>query len=570
MAHRPERAVMLVAGMCAALVPLPALVVWARRRGAVPPARLALLALAGAVVVLAGVDLYWLGANTVFPGDYLIWSETEFVQDIIKLRAGYPLYTAQQNNESFIYTPGAQLLTWLLTSLVGRGDSVVAFRAVQLGFVALAALVALLCARRILLLAGRAAPREWVWGALWLPALFLMATNATTNPYVQNLHNDALALLVSVVAYWLLLEYAARREWWVLAAMAVVPAAGFLVKQSLAIWAGLYVVQLLLFDRPRESGARERPLLGAIARSLPRAAAFGVAAFGGVALVVWLCVLRWGGDFVYWTFTVLGAHPVSPLRSVQHVLESWAYFAGGLAAALVLLRGERLRLLLGPWLVWLAFIGAEAYTSGVAWMLNHLGPGCLIAGAWLVAAATTLWRERVEICATRPAGERWLRPLVAASAAVLLLGGLGAIRVPVDPLGRDAYRYHAEIAREFEGVPAESVRLDSGSWPYLASGVVQKDRVTSFGDRGLGEVGDFSGMIRRLRERRYAKILVRNLHSPDFWYDHYLWDRSSGIRAALLASYREVRRIRAVGGDDPMDRPRYLFNDVSILVPRAQ
>ena len=48
----------------------------------------------------------------------------------------------------------------------------------------------------------------------------------------------------------------------------------------------------------------------------------------------------------------------------------------------------------------------------------------------------------------------------------------------------------------------------------------------------LDRSGDFSGMLARLNKEEYDKVLVRNLHSGDFWYDHESWSVSSGIRAA--------------------------------------
>ncbi|MEJ7813496.1 MAG: hypothetical protein WKG32_24020, partial [Gemmatimonadaceae bacterium] len=572
LASTPERAVMASSVLRAALAVAVVAGYGVTRRVAATPARLALVTILATVVLLAGTDLYWLAGHVRFPADILIWSESDFVADILKLRSGYPFYTAQANNESFIYTPASQVLTWLLASAVGKGDSIVAFRAVQVGFTVLAAAVAALSCRRLLLLAGRDAPGAGMWTALWMPAFFLIATNAVTNPFVQNLHNDALTQLVAIACFWLLLEYSATRSPRILALMAIAPAAGFLVKQSLAVWAPLFCVHLLLFDRPR---------------SLPRVMGFALAAFGGIALAFGACYLAWGHDFIYWTVTVLGAHPHSLLRSVQHVLDVWVYFAVGVAGALVLLRGERARALIGPWLIGLAILGIEAYTSGVAWMLNHMGPGSLIAGVWLMAAVTALWRERLDPAGTgstsptTPAGatvdrvldrvlERWLRPALAAGAALLLLGGLGTVRVPAPPFSADAYRYAREIERAMPDSAGDRVLLDAGSWLYLRRGVVMKDRVTSFGDRGYGEVGDFSAMARRLGERRYDRILVRNLHSPDFWYDHYLWRAPSGIRAALMANYHETGTIRAVTDGDPTHRPPYLFSEISILEPNAR
>lgn len=171
----------------------------------------------------------------------------------MKWRTGYPLYSALQNNESFIYTPGAQLLTYFLAWLVGQATSIPAYRLIQVGFTLLAAVVATRCCRLLLRLsvpAGRDGSGPF-WGAIWLPFLFLMASKSLTDPFVHNLHNDALAQLVSVGAYWLLLEYVSTRRWIVLAGMMLVPAAGFFVKQSLAIWIALYAGYLVCCDRPR-------------------------------------------------------------------------------------------------------------------------------------------------------------------------------------------------------------------------------------------------------------------------------------------------------------------------------
>lgn len=567
---RPERGVMLV-GLCfAVMLPVPPIVYWIARGRAVAPERLATVMLLSLVVLLTGIDLFWLGAHVVFPADILIWSESDFVNDILKLRVGYPLYTAQVNNESFIYTPGSQLLTWLLAMATGKGGSLVAYRAIQVGYTAVAALVAMLCCRRLIELAapGRLRSGDRLWSAIWLPALFLMASNAITNPFVQNLHNDALTQLLAVTAFWVLLEYMTTHDRRWLAWMAVIPAMGFLVKQSLAVWAGLYCLELLFFDRPR---------------SLRRVAAFAAVSFGAVAICAVGCYLIWGEPFTYWTITVLKAHPFSFLRSVQHVLEAWVYFVVGIAGGLVLIRGERRRTLASLWLVWFAFILFEAYTSGVAWMLNHLGPGSLIAGIWFLAGARLAWpdlagsEESLTQRSTREdrgetelwLGGRWLRPAGVAAIGALLLGGLGTVRIPAPPFPLDALRYVTQIEQEFRGLPVNRVLLDVGTWVYLKDGVVMKDRAAPFGDRGLGGVGDFTGMIRRLHERRYAKILVRNYHSPDFWYDHYLWAEPSGIRLALASNYHEVGTIPAVSYGDPTTTSTYLFSEISILVPNS-
>ena len=89
-----------------------------------------------------------------------------------------------------------------------------------------------------------------------------------------------------------------------------------------------------------------------------------------------------------------------------------------------------------------------------------------------------------------------------------------------------------------------------------------KDRAPSIGDRGYSQTGDFSGILKRVEQKIYSKILVRNLHSGNFWYDHELWPQSSGIKQAILENYREIDRIPAVE-----DTNTYLFSEISILIP---
>ncbi len=557
LAASPERAVLATGVLLVCLAPLPlAFYFLGRRRNAVP-ATAALVAVGTVTVLALAISMSVLASEVAFPGDFLVWSESDFVNDIIKLRAGYPLFTAQVNNESFTYPPGAQLLTYFFAWLAGAPTSVAAYRVVQAGFTVAAALVAVACARRItaVALGGKPVRDARLWSALWLPILLLFATNPLTNAYVLDLHGDGLAQLVTVVAFWLMLRYAVQRERWVLVAMALVPALGFLVKQSLVIWGALYVLQLALFDRPR---------------SWRRVASVALGSAALLAGVVLTCYALWGDPFIYWIFVVLGSHGVSPLRSLEHVQRVWPYFGVVLLAALLLLDRERTRrVLLGPWLAAFALLGVEAYSSGIAWMLNHMGPGTLLAGIWFVAALTARWAEWADP-ARGPAGAAaWLRPALAAGCGVLLLAGLGLVRIPLPSVPRDARRYAAEIEREFRGEDPRRVLLDVGSWVYLPSGVVMKDRAPSIGERGYSGTGDFSGILQRIRAQGYARILVRNYHEPDFWYDHGIWSRSSGIRAALDENYREVRTIPAVRRTVASDPTRYTLREISVLEPRT-
>lgn len=550
----PERTLKIVGAALLGISVLPTGILLYRDRLAVRLSELGLVVSATLLAMLMVSYFVWAGHQIALPADILIWSESDFVNDILKFRNGYPIFTADVNNESFTYVPGTQLVTYAVASLAGFPTSVTAYRAVQVFFTLLAAFFAFLCCRRLVSLAApkNDAPlRSSGWSAVWFSALFLIACNTITNPFTFLLHNDALAQLVIVFAYWLLLEYEHTRDRRLLWAMMLVPAVGFWVKQSIIIWALIYCAYVAYRGR---------------SESLRTSVVFAVSSAAAVAISIGVGWMLWGEYFRYWVFDVLGAHGVSPLRSFKHLLDVWIYFAAGIAAGYVILaRSPRLGAL---WLTWLFIIATETYTSGIAWMLNHIGPGSLLAGVWMFAALALVWNSLFSGTLRGTGLVERSRAIASLAVLGLIFSGLGLIHVPQKTFGQDAYRYVAEIESEFSGLPADRVLLDVGSWTYIRTGTVMKDRAPSIGERGYSETGDFSGILSRLNEKHYDKILVRNLHKDDFWYDHSLWNRSSGIREALLKNYVEIKTIKEVSGVDPLRQP-YGFQPVSVLVPRT-
>jgi hypothetical protein len=75
------------------------------------------------------------------PADLLSFAEDMYVTAILKLRMGLSLYTSPTDNNSCPYTPGSPALTYLISSTLGRGDSIPFYRLVQIGYVGLAAIV---------------------------------------------------------------------------------------------------------------------------------------------------------------------------------------------------------------------------------------------------------------------------------------------------------------------------------------------------------------------------------------------------------------------------------------------
>ncbi|NOT47442.1 MAG: hypothetical protein HOP17_06795 [Acidobacteria bacterium] len=478
------------------------------------------------------------------------------MNDILKFRNGYPLFTEQVNNESFTYVPGSQIVTYFFAWLAGQPLSVPTYRTIQLGYTFLTTIVAFLSCRRLIQMTTGPAARisdSLFWGVPSVCVLFLIAANSITNPFSHLLHNDALAQLFIITGFWLVLEYESTKDKRILWLMALVPAVGFWVKQSLVIWALLYVIYLCVFDPPR---------------SFKRVLGFGFASFGGSLLSFLIGYALWQENFVYWTFTVLGSHAVSPLRSFRHLLVIWPFFVMGLIAGGTLIQSDEHKRIVGPWTIWLALISIETYTSGIAWMTNHIGPGCLIAGVLFISAATKLFSKAADSSLKSASAYQWFRLGTCITAFCLLFSGLGLVRIPAPPFSEeDGARYIHQIENEFADESPDRVLLDVGSWIYLRDGIVMKDRAPSIGERGLSETGDFSGILGRIQEKFYKKILVRNFHSGDFWYDHELWAKSSMIRKSLNENYREIRRIKAVSGMAPGDLP-YGFNEISILIPR--
>lgn len=549
---QPERAAMISGIFLLTVILVAPAIYLVKSRGQFSPAMFGSIVIACCTIVLAGVYLFSASHYLFLRGDFAIWSESDFVNDIIKFRTGYPLFSAEVNNESFAYTPGSQLLTYFLS---GFSNWLPRYRLVQILYTVIAAMFAYSCSRKLLTIAQPDSGNNVftpVWSIIVLSGLFLIATNSLTNPFSHLLHNDALAQLVTIAAFRLLIEYEDTNDARLIWLMALLPAFGFWVKQSLVIWAVIFAFYLLVFSRPR---------------SFKRFGIFSAAAFIPIAVSLALGHYLWADDFRYWVFTVLGSHGVSPLRSLKHLFDVWLYVAIGIVGGAVLMNVNGLRKFFGLWLVWMGLILLEIYTSGVAWMLNHIGPGSLIAGTWFFASAAWFYSKLSANEIGSDKGASLMRALTFTAVICLLFSGLGVVRIPVQPFAEaDAERYVSEIETEFKNSDPGSVLLDFGSWVYFENEVVMKDRAPSIGERGYSATGDFSGILARITEKKYSKILLRNFHSGDFWYDHEMWKKPSGIREALRENYREVKQIEPIEMTDPKEMP-YGFSKISILVP---
>jgi hypothetical protein len=526
-----------------------------RRRaetGAAMEGRLAIAALLAATSFLAISSLVYVFGFLRIPVDLVSFSESPFVDDIIKLRLGVPIYGPVTDNNTYPYTPGTQILTYGIARLLGHPTSIPAYRTIQFGYVILAALVAAGTCHQLArgFLRADEYQHRPLWIAVWIAVLLLLVNEPSFNPYTHSLHNDGLALLISMCGFFLIARHHAAPSAWLVAPMAVLPALGFLVKQNQLLWAGVFAIYLLM------SGKAPWKLIG-IYLALCVVAVLSV--LGG-------SILLWGDAFRYWIFSALGDKQVSVLRSMQHLLRAGLFVAAGLWAARVLVLPELDRGRFAVWGSWAFVLSIQAYTSGIGFVMNHMGPGIVLAGCWFLVALVRVWPRRA---ASAPF---WRYPVEQAGAAalvVLLLAGMGLMREPGPSVPDDLDRYIAEVEREFSDLPAEQVLMDVGSWLYLREGVLMKDRsapVSLHVGANQPEINRaaLAETIERIESKQYRRILARELDSPRTAYDYQ--DRGSGVKDAMLEHYRIVRRIAGV--DVSRWWPRHMIAEIVVLEPR--
>jgi hypothetical protein len=446
-----------------------------------------------------------------------------------------------------------------------------------MGYLVLAAIVATGCCRRLHRLAFPGRPAfPLTWTALTLAALFLAVTSPETNRFAHCLHTDALAVLVSVGCFAAMLRYQLAPTWSNLLVLSACPALGFLTKQFLISWGGVILIFLVL-NNPRD---------------LKRIVAFIVCASAFVGTAIGVCYLVWGDPFLFWTFEVMGgerkrfsfgadAVRLSIPRMVDHVLRAWAEIGIGVVGGWLLLRGDNVRRVGPLWVAWLALVASEAISSGAGWnVLYHFGPGVVLGTAFLFAALPQFWPVAPARWWANNATRSYPAQVVAAGTGVLAVflalrvvpnGEADSARYWQRRPSADVYRYIADIEKEFEGIAPETVLLDVGNWVYLPHSVLMKDRAISTADQpAVGNYQNLDVTVRRIRERTYAKILVRDLDSPFFLYDYSLWPRPSGVRDALRECYTVVRTIPGAAASVKLAPGIRHAGPVTVLVPKPQ
>ncbi len=504
------------------------------------PARLGIVVLTIFALGLCG--LYFLRYRPILtlPYDLGGWSESFFMTDIIKWRTGTPLYTIPEDSNSGAYTPGAPALSYFLARLLGRADSIRTYRLLLQMYLAFAALFAGAAAWNLLRIADPerfARVSRW-WLPFFVFTLFLVATNEETNAFNIYLHNDPLSVLVSMIAFWVLTQFACSQNTRWLAAMAVLPALGFLVKQYLAVFAAVYVVYLWLDGKS----------------SLRRVVTFGAATFAILGGTVAAGFFIWGDSYRYWVLELMSSHIVSFSKLNERFADAGWFVLLGLFGGLVLLRGERFSRLIPLWTGWLVMTLGGIYTSGVTFSPTHLGPASMVGASFALVALVTLWPSSEARDASF--AQQWLQVVAGMLAVLAIFAGMGFTRAPRLTVEPDLHRYVREIEHEFEGLPADRVLLDMGEWVYLRENVAMKDRMAVLNTHRKPHYG----LLDRIHRQEYARILIHLQPDGEISYE---LDGNRGIARALMENYREVRRIPGIQG---MQRWRYYSMAMSDIV----
>jgi hypothetical protein len=470
------------------------------------------------------------------PWDLVSFAESPYVNDVIKWTQGAPLYGPAGDNDSYPYPPGAQIATHFLASLWGAADSVAGLRITNFVYVLAAVLLAWSAAKRIAASAGRALP-DAHWTGFALAALFMAATEPSFNRYVHSLHNDSLALLVSACGFWLLSRERDQLSPLQFAATLLLPALGFFVKQSMLVWLGLFALARFLggfgFWRAAIGGALSAALAGA---------------------VIYASIRAGGEHYTYWLFGALGDKQVSPGRSLLHFLavSPWAAVgAAGLWAMWGASWSATPKLVRAAGVTWAVMLSIQAWTSGIGWVVNHLGPAVVIAAALALAALPGAFPRFAAALSARYGA------FAATALLALACVWLHLLRIPSPPAPPHALAEHAAaIEREFAGLEPESVLLDNGSWIYQRHGLVMKDRSSPLalhaGENQPINHAAIAPTISRIESGVYAKILVHDIDPRpglQTWYDYR--DRGTGVKQAISARYELARVIPGAAANFP-------------------
>ncbi|MGD0529745.1 MAG: hypothetical protein ABSE49_31705, partial [Polyangiaceae bacterium] len=455
------------------------------------------------VVALAATTLVILAVEEIprilFPWDLRMFSESTLLTDMLKMTAGHGPYTAPSDQNSYIYAPGLEYLTFALLRPLGAQLDIRACRAVTVLVGLAAAFVAGGVAVRLAESLGPLPHRRAAhFVAASVAALVVFKSFTADACHPDNLYCLHAMLVIA------LCSGAVDRPSFGMAVVAVVVAGlGVAVKQTALPGAlGALIVVLGLCRR---------------AFGLPRSALLAASSAVSVLLGAWLDFHGWGR---FWALEVPSHQTVEPERvfglvahvmTVPHRILLVILFVPSVLYLAMRAR-DRAPMVLGPWLA-----------VGVTEVLPSLASYFKVLGWWNNLTILDLWAALpiVAVVAHVVHAPREERPMVARAVAagllVTLLDALNPTRAwprhGQFELGR---ALDAAVARDV--ADGQRVLVSTGSAALVHAGVrdVPLDRVSSIAEREVARLDELTETKARFATRYYGKLYLIGEEAPTY------------------------------------------------------
>jgi len=464
---------------------------------------------------LVGLLLVEVALRARYPWDLLMWSESPFMTNLLKLHGGEPVYSPPGDVSSFVYSPGLEYVTYALLAPVGRVLDVRFCRLVNIaigfGAAAVAAIIAIRVART---LAGARSGRTF--GALLCGAILVVFRNFTADV----LHPDNIQMLHATLTLLLSLEAAASRRFALALAAVGFAAVGVWTKQVEVL--AVVGAAIAVLANARWSSAR----------------ALAIVATGAVVTAVAVAVLL--------------ASPYARFHLLDLLLEQAWHRPMGLpklvAAVEPFFFGHRLLLLAlavdairrlwraggEPGRRFVVAWAAVGVTTAVPCLSAYLKP----MGTWNNLGLLDLWMFLpvaivLATRATTPVGPefRLRRALVVAFVLALC-----PMKLP-PTAAMYAYGEALDGAIQADVAAGRRVLLGHGTMPLIRAGAtaVPRDRAnTTLELLAAGRTAELRPMVRRFHDGFYDRIYLNSN-----WYD--------GMTLAISERYRETGAIEQAG-----------------------
>lgn len=469
-----------------------------------------------------------LAKRAAFPWDLLLWSESPFMTDMLKIARGDSPFGPMSDVNSFAYSPGLEYLSYALFAPFGAALDVRFPRALCIVFgVASALLIARLVVRWVTALDGERRRPLLAWTAfcIGLLACFRSPTTVALHPdSFQIAHELGTLSLCSAALY--------RRDFRL--ALAAIGLAG------LGVWT----------KQPAALAGMGAGLCLALGHAWGRSRLLALAAVGGaVTLGSLACVLA-PEQSRFYLLEVPLRHGVqwgkvigllmNDIGGTPHRLLLWLFGAAGFVQLWSRGDASLRRTYLIPWLCMGLF---EGLTSMAAYLKpmgihNNLYAIDLL---WLIAALAGFARLDAEAGSEpRPFGVALPAALAVSLLPVFALlpfhgGFVGPNQMPI----RDAHytyglAYDALVKRDIEA--GKRVLVGHGTATWIHNGVHEPplDRLVSALELHAGGLIERAGTVQRLNERAYDRIYL----PASLWFDASMY--GPAVTQALATNYREV------------------------------